>query len=160
MQRSRLYRHLRPILALLGLMVIFLMGVYPVALAAIDRGLNPNGADGSPMVCNGTVVGSTLIAQNISSPKFFHPRNASASASGVDPDITPAEAYAQVVSVANATGLAPSSLDYLIQQNIANNEAQNWFLAPDYVSVNALNLVLIQLYPAVYAGFCPPAGGD
>lgn len=155
MQRSKLWQHVRPILTLLLGMVLLVMVVYPAVLTAIDETANPTGAEGSPMVCNGTVVGSALIAQNISSPKFFHPRNASASASGVDPDITPAEAYAQVPAVANATGLSPSSLDYLIQQNIANNQAQNGFLAPNYVDVNSLNLVLIELYPAVYAGFCP-----
>lgn len=147
--------HLRPVLTLLLVMVVGLMGAYPAALTAIDHFENPNGAVGSPMECNGREVGSSLIAQNISSPKFFHPRNTSASASGVDPDLTPTAAYAQVPSVANATGISPTVLDYLIQQNINNNEAQNWFLAPDYVDVNSLNLVLIQLYPAVYAGFCP-----
>jgi len=147
--------HLRPVVTVVAVMVLGLMGAYPATLAAIDLFENPNGAIGSPMVCNGTEVGSSLIAQNISSPLFFHPRNATASASGVDPDITPEEAYAQVPSVSNATGIAPSVLDYLVQQNINNNMAQNWFLAPEYVDVNSLNLVLVQLYPNVYAGFCP-----
>ncbi len=150
-----LKQHVRPTVALLAVFAILLMGLYPGSLVAIDLGANPGGAVGSPMYCNGTEVGSQLIAQNISSPDFFHPRNASASDSGVDPDITPAEAYAQVPAVANATGLSPSSLNYLIQQNINSNQAENWFLAPSYVDVNALNLVLIQLYPGVYAGFCP-----
>jgi potassium-transporting ATPase KdpC subunit len=147
-------RHARPLVALLAIFAILLMGVYPAVLAVIDQEFNPVGADGSPMLCNGTVVGSKLVAQNISSPLFFHPRNASASASGIDPDIPPAAAYAQVASVANATGIAASSLDFLIQQNINANSAENWFFAPDYVDVNALNLMLIHLYPTVYAGFC------
>lgn len=147
--------HLRPVITVVAVMVVGLMGAYPATLAAIDLFENPNGAVGSPMVCNGTEVGSSLIAQNITSPKFFHPRNASASASGVDPDITPTEADAQVPSVANATGISPTVLDYLIQQNINTNEGENWFLAPEYVDVNSLNLVLVQLYPGVYAGFCP-----
>lgn len=147
--------HFRPALTLLVLMGLLLMGAYPALLTGIDQTFNPNGAAGSPMVCNGTVVGSKLIAQNISSPKFFQPRNSSQSDSGVDPDITPGEAYAQVAAVSNATGIAPESLNYLIQQNINTNANENWFLAPNYVDVNALNLVLIQLYPNVYSGFCP-----
>lgn len=149
-----LREHLRPLVVLLLIFAVLLMGVYPVSLAAIDQVENPNGAIGSPMVCNGTEVGSRLVAENLSSPMFFAPRNASASDSGVDPDITPADAYAQVATVANATGIPASSLDYLIQQNINTNADQNGFLAPAYVDVNALNLVLIQLYPHTYAGFC------
>jgi len=155
MELKRLLGHLRPLAVLLVFFAVLLMGVYPATLAAIDLVENPNAAVGSPMDCNGTAVGSKLIAENISSPKFFHPRNASASDSGVDPDITPAEANGQVAAVSNATGIPPSSLEFLIQQNINNNANQNGFLAPNYVDVNSLNLELIQLYPATYAGFCP-----
>jgi potassium-transporting ATPase KdpC subunit len=154
MNPRQLIEHVRPLVVLLAIFAVLLMGVYPVTLAAIDLVENPNGAIGSPMLCNGTVVGSKVIAENISSPKFFEPRNASASDSGVDPDITPADAYAQVARVANATGIPPSSLDFLIQENINSNEGENGFLAPEYVDVNALNLALIQLYPGPYAGFC------
>jgi K+-transporting ATPase ATPase C chain len=155
MMRKLLLEHIRPCVTLLVIFAVVLMGAYPASLSVIDLAENPNGAVGSPLVCNGTVVGSSLVAQNISSPLFFHPRNASSSDSGVDPDITPAAADGQVASVSNATGISPSVLTYLIQQNINANENQNWFLAPNYVDVNALNLVLIQLYPHVYAGFCP-----
>ena len=155
MNRASIRDHVRPLAALLAITVLLVMVLYPASLAAIDLGTNPIGATGSPMTCNGTVVGSKLIAQNVSSPKFFHPRNATASASGVDPDIAPDAAYAQVSSVANATGIASASLSYLTQQNIDSNGAQNWFLAPAYVDVNALNLDLVQLYPSVYSGFCP-----
>ena len=157
MQLKPLLRdHLRPCVALLLLFAVLLMGVYPVVLTGIDEVENPNAAIGSPMYCNGTTVGSKLIAENVSSPKFFEPRNSSASDSGVDPDITPAEAYEQVPTVSNATNISQSSLDYLIQQNIAADSAENYgILAPSYVDVNSLNLALIQLYPSVYAGFCP-----
>ena len=139
---------------LVAVFAVILMGAYPASLVAIDLGGNPNGAAGSPMSCNGTTVGSRLIAENVSSPKFFQPRNATATASGADPDITPAEAYDQVARVANATGISASSLDYLIQQNINNDAAGSWYLSPAYVDVNSLNLDLVQLYPAEYAGFC------
>ncbi|HEV2449728.1 MAG TPA: potassium-transporting ATPase subunit C [Thermoplasmata archaeon] len=147
--------HLRPSLLLLGLFALLFMGAYPAVLAGIDGVANPNAAQGSPLVCKGQVVGSTLIAQNISSPMFFHPRNASASDSGVDPDLTPAQAYAQVASVSNATGILESSLDYLVAQQVTDNQNLNFFFAPPYVNVNTLNLDLIQLYPNTYAAFCP-----
>jgi potassium-transporting ATPase KdpC subunit len=148
--------HVRPILGLLLVLAVLLMAAYPLALTGIDEALNPGAAAGSPLICDGHAVGSSLSGQNVSSPKLFQVRNVSASASGIDPDITPAAAYSQVPSVANATGIPASSLNYLIQQNINTNNAANWgFLAPEYVDVNALNLELIELYPSIYAGFCP-----
>ena len=156
MERAHLVAHTRILLSLLALLGLVLMGAYPLALTGIDGGLNPGPASGSPIGCNGTTAGSSLSGQNVTTAMLFHVRNSSSSASGVDPDITPDDAYGQVASVANATGLSSSSLEYLIQQNIDHNRAENLgFLAPDYVDVNALNLELIQLYLAVYAGFCP-----
>ena len=144
-----------PLVRTFVVLVVILMVVYPLLMTGIGQVLFPSQANGSPMICNGTSVGSSLIAQNVSSPKLFHPRNATSSASGWDPDITPADAYAQVASVSNATGIPASSLDYLIQKNIAANQATNLaYLAPDYVNVNQLNLDLIQLYPSVYPGSC------
>jgi len=153
--REFLRHHVRPLVVLLVVFAVLVMAAYPASLAAIDQVANPNGAVGSPLVCNGTVVGSKLVAENVSSPLFFHPRSASASDSGVDPDIPPSDAFGQVASVSNATGISTSVLDYLVQENINSNQAENGFLAPDYVDVNALNVELIQLYPTVYAGFCP-----
>jgi len=144
-----------PLLRTFAVLVVLTMVAYPLLMTGIGQVLFPGPANGSQMVCNGTSVGSALIAQNESSSRLFWPRNATASASGIDPDVTPAEAYAQVPRVSNATGIMASSLDYLIQKNIASNQGTNLgYLAPDYVNVNQLNLDLIQLYPSVYAGFC------
>jgi K+-transporting ATPase ATPase C chain len=144
-----------PLIRTFAVLVVVVMVAYPLVMTGVGQFLFPYQANGSPMVCNGSNVGSSLIAQNVSSPKLFHPRNATSSASGIDPDITPAAAYAQVAGVSNATGIPASSLDYLIQKNIAANQGTNLgYLAPDYVNVNQLNLDLIQLYPSVYAGFC------
>lgn len=144
-----------PLVRTFAVLAVISMVVYPVLLTGIGQLLFPTQANGSQMICNGTSVGSALIAQNVSSPKLFHLRNATSSASGIDPDITPADAYAQVAGVSNATGIPASSLDYLIQKNIATNQGMNLgLLAPDYVNVNQLNLDLIQLYPSVYTGFC------
>jgi K+-transporting ATPase ATPase C chain len=144
-----------PLVRTFVVLVVVTMVAYPILLTGMGQLLLPGQANGSLMYCNGTPVGSALIAQNVSSPKLFHPRNATSSASGLDPDITPSEAYAQVAGVSNATGIPASSLDYLIQKNIAANQGTNLgLLAPDYVNVNQLNLDLIQLYPSVYTGFC------
>lgn len=144
-----------PLLRTFAVLVLLTMFAYPVVMTGIGQVLFPGPANGSQMICNGNSVGSALIAQNDTSPLLFWPRNATASASGIDPDVTPAEAYAQVPRVSNATKIMASSLDYLIQKNIGANQATNLgYLAPDYVNVNQLNLDLIQLYPSVYSGFC------
>lgn len=144
-----------PLLRTFAVIAVLVMVAYPLAVLGVGQVLFPNQANGSPMVCHGTTIGSSLIAQSLTSPKLFHPRNESTSASGVDPDIAPADAYAQIPGISNATGLPASSLRYLVDQNIADNHAQNLgVLAPDYVNVNEVNLNLVELYPAVYPGFC------
>jgi K+-transporting ATPase ATPase C chain len=144
-----------PLVRTFLVLVALTMIVYPLAMTGFGQVFFPFQANGSQMVCNGTPVGSVLFGQNETSPKLFWPRNATASASGIDPDITPAEAYGQVPRVSGATNISASSLDYLILKNIEANQATNLgYFAPDYVNVNQLNLDLIQLYPAVYSGFC------
>jgi K+-transporting ATPase ATPase C chain len=144
-----------PLLRTFVVLLLIAMVGYPFLMTGIGQVLFPNQANGSQMVCDGHSVGSALIAQNVTSPKLFWPRNATASPSGIDPDISPEDAYAQVPRISNATNIPASSLDYLIQKNIQANQATNLgYLAPDYVNVNQLNLDLIQFYPTAYAGFC------
>ncbi len=144
-----------PLLRTFAVLVVLTMLAYPLLMTGIGQAVFPNQANGSQMTCNGSSVGSVLFGQNETSPKLFWPRNATASASGIDPDITPADAYAQVPRVSNATNIPASSLEYLIRENIAANQATNLgYFAPDYVNVNQLNLDLVQLYPSVYPGFC------
>ena len=65
----------------------------------------PFQSDGSILEFDGEKVGSKLIAQEFESPKFFHPRPSSDSASTVDPHITPENAHSQVKNVSVATGI-------------------------------------------------------
>jgi len=127
--------------------------LFPLAITGFAQVLFPDQAKGSIANLNAhsdTVVGSYLIAQNFSSPIFFHPRNSSLSASGVDPDITREDARYQVASrISTATHIAEDSLNALIDSNI---EGTYWIFGYPYVNVLRLNLVLIQTYPSVY---CP-----
>ena len=56
----------------------------------------PFQSNGSLLTLDGKVVGSKLIAQEFKSDKFFHSRPAANSTSGVDPHITPEDAFSQV----------------------------------------------------------------
>ena len=65
------------------------------------------------------------------------------SGSLVDPDITPADAYAQVDAVAGARGLSPATVRRLVATHVHTRELG--FLGADYVTVLELNEALARL---------------
>ena len=77
-------------------------------------------------------------------------RDASPSASGVDPDITLQQAYSQIPGISNATGIPVNSLTNLVNQN---QQGTLWIFGSPYVDPLQLNLLLIKDYPSVYSNF-------
>jgi len=69
--------------AVLSLAVV-LCGAYPLAVWVLAQGLFPYEAGGSMVQRGGAIVGSELIAQNFSSPSYFHPRPSAAGEAGYD----------------------------------------------------------------------------
>jgi len=182
---------LRPALSLFVLLTVVTGVVYPLAVTAIAKVAFPEAASGSLIVRNGKVVGSRLIGQNFSDPKYFWgrpsatapmPYNASASggsnqgplnpalgeavkgriealkaadpentraipadlvtasASGLDPHISPAAAYYQIERVARAREMRLEIVKALVEQNSAGRK---WGIFGDpTVNVLALNLAL------------------
>jgi len=61
----------RPALTLFVLLSIVTGIVYPVAVTGIAKVLFPEAAEGSLIVENGKPVGSRLIGQNFTDPKYF-----------------------------------------------------------------------------------------
>lgn len=65
------------------------------------------------------------------------------SGSGVDPDISPADAYAQVNAVAHANGLSVSTVRGLVEKQV--KQPQFGFLGASYINVLSLNESLAAL---------------
>jgi K+-transporting ATPase ATPase C chain len=124
--------------------------IFPFLVTGVAQVLLPYQANGDIVIFHGRNVGSSLIAQDFKSPMFFHSRNATLSASGVDPDITLQDAYSQIPRIQNATGISSGALKQLVDQNI---ERTMWTVGDPYVNVLNLNLLLIEKFPSIYASF-------
>ena len=182
-----MFKELRPA-ALAFLLLTFLTGViYPLIVTAFAQ-LFPNKATGSVIVVNGKAVGSELIGQPFSDPKYFWSRPSAtspqpyngasssgsnlgptnkalheavaerlkqfeqrpvpadlvtASASGLDPHISPEAAQFQVSRVARARGLTEERIQELLDRH---TEARTFgVLGEPRVNVLRLNLALDAL---------------
>ena len=144
--------NLRPIIGITIVSLIICGLFYPLLITGIGQVFFPYQANGELVQISGKQVGSNLIVQDFTSPLFFHPRNESASpsASGVDPDILLTDAYSQVQSVSNATGISATALTTILDQN---KEGTFWIFGYPYVNVLRVNIDLIQKYPLIYANF-------
>ncbi len=67
-------KNLRPALVLTLFFVLFTGLAYPLLITGVAQGLWPHQANGSLVKANGRIVGSSLIGQAFSEPKYFHPR--------------------------------------------------------------------------------------
>ncbi len=125
---------------------------YPVLLSFIGTITLPFQSQGSLVIWNGQVIGSELLAQEFTSPQFFHSRPATDSASIVDPHITPESAYKQISNVSKATGIRENVLKTIIDLNIERNKVSNLIVfAPNFVNVLEVNLELVNQYPEIYS---------
>ena len=181
----------RPALSLFVLLSVVTGVFYPLLVTGITKVVFPDQAAGSLLFRDGKTVGSRLIGQNFSDPKYFWgrpsatspmPYNASASggsnlgplnpaltgavkariealkaadpgndkpipvdlvttsASGLDPQISPAAAEYQIDRVARLHKLSPAAVKALVEQN---TEGRQWgIFGEPRVNVLALNLAL------------------
>lgn len=95
---------------------------------------------------------ATLIARVQQSVSELHKKTGNAdvpvdlvttSASGLDPDVTPAGAQYQISRVSRETGIPPAQLEQLVAAN--TQQRQFGFLGEPRVNVLALNLALLQM---------------
>ena len=83
-----MWKHMKTGLLMMLLMTVVTGLVYPVVVTALTQVLFPKQANGSLVVANGQVVGSSLIGQNFTKPEYFHPRPSAAGSNGYDPTAT------------------------------------------------------------------------
>jgi len=119
---------IRPALTLLVLLSATTGIVYPVAVTGIARVLFPEQAAGSLIVQDGKPVGSALIGQNFSSPKYFwgrpsatgpQPYNATASSGSNQGPLNPAladavKARAETLKAADPENKLPVPADLVM----------------------------------------------
>ncbi|MDA8443039.1 MAG: potassium-transporting ATPase subunit KdpC [Peptococcaceae bacterium] len=168
---------------------------YPLVVTGLTQLIFPHQANGSLLSQDGKTIGSALIGQNFSSPRYFHGRPSAAgsngydatqsggsnlgptnklflatvaqraaqvrqengltastpvpsdlitaSASGLDPDISPAAAQIQIARVAKARNISPQKVQALVNQYTEGR--QFGFLGEPRVNVLKLNMALDSL---------------
>lgn len=133
----------------------------PYSDVGADKGDSPVGHPGDdPLVANGVAgeSGATNLGPKSKELEtytkdliaYWHARGVSptedlvtTSGSGLDPDIAPMDAIAQIPMVSNATGVSPSTLRHLIATQTHGPE---WgFLGSSYIDVLTLNEALVRL---------------
>jgi len=115
-----------------------------------DNPLVANGKNGASGPTNLGPRSKTLLADTKALIAYWHkmgvnptPDLVTTSGSGLDPDITPVDAYAEVPMVSKATGLSPKVLDKLIARE--TQSAELGFLGSDYIDVLQLNEALAKM---------------
>jgi K+-transporting ATPase ATPase C chain len=186
---------LRPALVLLLVLTVITGVVYPLVVTGLAEVLFPHQAAGSLVMRSGKVIGSSLIGQSFSDPKYFWSRPSAtspqpynglasggsnlgplnpalmdvikarvdalravdpgytapipvdlvtASASGLDPDISLAAAHYQAPRVARVRGLKLAAVQALIARH-ARGRLFGWLGEPR-VNVLELNLALDEVH--------------
>lgn len=186
-----LRNQLRPAIVLTLILCVITGLMYPGIVTGLAQLLFPRRSAGSLVISNGRVIGSALIGQGFSTPKYFHPRPSAAGAgyndtlsggtnlgptsakladtlianavdtvvqgdggvrghipsdmvtasgSGLDPDISPANARLQVARVARARGQDPAMIQALVDRYTLGR--QLGVLGEERVNVLQVNMAL------------------
>jgi potassium-transporting ATPase KdpC subunit len=116
-----------------------------------DNPLNANGNSGESGASNLGPRSKVLLSNTQALVAYWHARGVqptpdlvTTSGSGYDPDISEADALAQIPMVSAATGLSPGTLRNLIASQ--NHSAELGFLGSSYIVVLNLNEALARMH--------------
>jgi potassium-transporting ATPase KdpC subunit len=135
--------HLRPTLVLLVLFSVLTGLIYPLAITGIAGVVFPAQANGSLIVRDGKIIGSSLIGQNFTEAKYFHGRPSATS--DTDPN-DPTKAVSSPYNAAASSGAnkGPTSKDLIerVQGDIdaLKGEAKGRAIPVDAVTASASGL--------------------
>lgn len=101
-------KHIRPALVMMTAMTVILGLMYPLGMTGLAQALFPYQANGSLIERNGGVLGSELLGQNFTDPKYFQGRPSATS--GPDPADS-SKSTSAPYNAANSSGsnLGPTS---------------------------------------------------
>lgn len=117
---------IRPAIVMIVAMTVITGLVYPLGMTGLAQLLFPHQANGSLIVQNGKVIGSTLIGQNFTSSKYFHGRpSATTEPDPKDPSKTIAVPYAADNSAGSNLGPASKALVDRVKADVAKLQAEN-----------------------------------
>lgn len=113
---------MRPAIVITVLLTIVTGFIYPGLVTGLAQLIFPNQANGSLVhASNGQVIGSALIGQYWTSPKYFHGRPSAT----VDPNTGKSEPYAANNSGASNAGPTNASYIQAVQQRVASLKIEN-----------------------------------
>ena len=189
-----MWKHIKIALKLSFITLLILGMFYPLMITGLAQLFFPRQANGSLIKKESRIIGSELIGQQFTLPKYFHPRPSAAgdgydasasggsnlgptnkkyieeiennillvtkenptlangkiptdmvtaSASGLDPDISLANAYAQVPRVARARDMSKDSIIKIVNSCIINRQLK--IFGEPRVNVLKINLMLDDL---------------
>ena len=136
--RGTLIQHVRTAVLMTVVLTVLLGIGYPLVMTGLSQVLFPNQANGSLIRdSSGTVVGSALL---LAADALVPVDAVTTSASGLDPDISPANALLQVARVARAREITEDQVRGLVNQYTEGRTLG--VLGEPRVNVLKLNLAL------------------
>ena len=119
-------KHLRPALVMMALFTLLTGLAYPLAMTGLAQALFPHQANGSLAVREGKVVGSTLVGQSFTQPRYFHGRpSATTDADPADATKTVPAPYNAANSSGSNAGPTSKALIERIRADVAALKAEN-----------------------------------